>query len=85
MLWYVNTYKNNYPLPPKFSRLSSHIIMLLVLGEGQVSDSALERKEKDQTTYCLRYCIKNGPNVILSADTQPNAAQHKHDLSFLFF
>lgn len=45
MLWYVNTYNNNYPLPPKFSRLSSHIIMLLVLGESQISNSLLERKE----------------------------------------
>lgn len=50
MLWYVNTYKSNYPLPPKFSKLSSHIIMLLVLGESQVSNSVLERKEGDQTT-----------------------------------
>lgn len=46
MPWYVNTYNNNYALPPKFNRLSSHIIMLLVLGESQVSNFVLERKKK---------------------------------------
>lgn len=86
MPWYVNTYNNNYALPPKFNRLSSHIIMLLVLGESQVSNFVLERKKKKRLNHLVPGILhQKWSNVISSEDTQPNATQHKLDLSFLLF
>lgn len=83
MTWYLNTY-NNYPFPHKFSRLSSHIIMLLVLEENHVSNSVLERN--DQTTNLDTEILhQKWSMIILSKETQSNAAQHKCNFSFFVF
>lgn len=59
--------------------------MLLVLEESHVSNSVLERKD-DQTTYLDTEILhQKWSMIILSKETQSNAAQHKCNFSFFVF
>lgn len=82
MSWYVNTYNNNYPLPPKFNRFSHYNALSFGKKPGIKFCSREERKRPNHlVSEILR---QKWSNVILSKYTQPNAAQHRLDFSFLF-